>query len=132
LDEETVEIRLVRPSISLLADLARVPIANDEADIDRTTTADGTGPYTLVPWEPGSAITLERHPDYWGEPAKNDRVVFEHFPDSTTLGTALLAGDIDIATGMATPGSAAMFAGNEEIVISDGTSTNEVVLALNN
>ncbi len=132
LDDETVEVHLVRPSISLPADLARVPIANDRPDDDRTTTADGTGPYTLVPWEPGSEITLERNDEYWGDAAENERVVFEHFADTTALGNALLAGDIDIATGMATPGAAAMFQADDSIVVSDGTSTNEVVLAFNN
>lgn len=132
LDDATVEVHLSRPSISLLADLARVAISNDEVDGNRARVADGTGPYTLAPWAPEDPIVLERYDDYWGTAAANDRVEFRHFGDGDDLGDALLAGSIDIATGLGGPEALEQFAENDDIVIGDGTSTNEVVLSFNN
>jgi peptide/nickel transport system substrate-binding protein len=37
----------------------------------------GTGPFRFVRWLQGDEIVLERNPDYWGQPAHLDRVVFK-------------------------------------------------------
>ena len=39
------------------------------------SAVNGTGPYRLERWDRGSEISLARNDTYWGEPAKNERVI---------------------------------------------------------
>lgn len=55
----------------------------------------GTGPFRFVDYVEGERIVLERNPDYWGEPAKVERVVYRFIPDATTRLQALQSGEID-------------------------------------
>ncbi len=57
----------------------------------------GTGPFKFVSWSPGSNIILEKNPDYWGEVAKVDRVVFKPIADGTVRDIELVTGGVDIA-----------------------------------
>jgi peptide/nickel transport system substrate-binding protein len=56
----------------------------------------GTGPFSFVGYDPANGtITLRRFDDYWGEPAKLDRLIFRIIPDETARRQALQAGEID-------------------------------------
>lgn len=55
----------------------------------------GTGPYKFVDYVPGEQIILERNENYWGEPAKTERVIYRYIPDATTRLQALQSGEID-------------------------------------
>lgn len=59
--------------------------------------ANGTGPFMLESWEPGSAITLIRNDDYWGEPASFERVITRTTPDWNQRASLLYSGDVDAA-----------------------------------
>lgn len=129
-DEKTVVFTLEERSISFLYNLSYVWIVNAEAG-DLTETEDGTGPYTLDEWRQGSTLTLDRFDDYWGEPAKNGEVVFTYFTDATAENNALLTGEIDLITSIQSPDSLTQFDGNDDFVVSEGTSTTKELLAFN-
>ncbi|MEV7692905.1 ABC transporter substrate-binding protein [Microbacterium sp. NPDC089189] len=129
-DEKTVVFTLEQRSISFLYNLSYVWIVNAEAG-DLTETEDGTGPYTLDEWRQGSTLTLDRFDDYWGEPAKNGEVVFTYFTDATAENNALLTGEIDLITSIQSPDSLTQFEGNDDFVVSEGTSTTKELLAFN-
>jgi ABC-type transport system substrate-binding protein len=56
----------------------------------------GTGPFKLVDFVPGEKVVLEKFADYWGAPAKVDRVEFIVLKDELTRLTALETGEIDM------------------------------------
>jgi len=57
----------------------------------------GSGPYEVVKWTHGDAITLKRNPDYWGKEGTYENVVFQFVPDETTRANSVRSGDLDIA-----------------------------------
>ncbi|MGO2747881.1 ABC transporter substrate-binding protein [Microbacterium sp.] len=128
-DEKTVVFTLSQPSISFLYNLAYIWIVNGEAE-DLTTSEDGTGPYVLEDWKQGSALTLTRWDDYWGEAAKNGEVVFNYYTDATAQNNALLSGEIDLITSIQSPDALDQF-DNDQYTISEGTSTTKELLAFN-
>lgn len=60
----------------------------------------GTGPFRFVQRDQGVKTVLERNPDYWGTPAKLDRVIYRPLQDPATRVNALENGEIDM---MSTP-----------------------------
>ena len=56
----------------------------------------GTGPYTLEKYDTANkTITLVRNEDYWGEKAKNAKIVFKIIPDESTRRQELEADSIN-------------------------------------
>ncbi len=60
----------------------------------------GTGPYKFGQWIKDDRVELVRNDDYFGGKPKWDQVVFRSIPESSTRVSELLAGGIDIATGI--------------------------------
>lgn len=60
-------------------------------------TANGTGPFKLVSYEPDRLVVAERNPDFY-DPARPylDRVELQVLPDVGSQVSALLAGEIDM------------------------------------
>ncbi len=61
-----------------------------------TAIMNGTGAFMLDHWTPGEEIVMTKNPNYWGDPAKLDRVVVKIVPEFGTRFAALQAGDADI------------------------------------
>ncbi|ABM25424.1 extracellular solute-binding protein, family 5 [Shewanella sp. W3-18-1] len=59
--------------------------------------AIGTGPFTLVKYVKNEYIRYRRNPDFWGEPAKVDMLVFDITPKSTVRLAKLIAGDCSVS-----------------------------------
>jgi len=55
----------------------------------------GTGPYMVQDWTRGESITFVRNPDYWGEPAIPDTVVFRWNSEGAARLLELQAGTVD-------------------------------------
>jgi peptide/nickel transport system substrate-binding protein len=56
----------------------------------------GTGPFKLDSWDRGNGeVTIVRNDDYWGEPAKLDKIIFRTISDGNTRRQELEAGSID-------------------------------------
>ena len=59
--------------------------------------SNGTGPFMLELWEPGIQIRLARNDDYWGTPARFERVVTQIIEEWGTRKLMLELGDADCA-----------------------------------
>jgi len=55
----------------------------------------GSGPFTLDQWESGQYISLVRDPNYWGEKAHLDRIIFKVVEDDAVALNMLKAGELD-------------------------------------
>ena len=101
--EQTVRLRLARPSAAMLEYLAQPDTAIMskaflDAGNDPNTAMVGTGPYTFVSREPGVRTELARNESYFRDGLPYlDRIIFVPYPDENTRVSALLGGEIDIA-----------------------------------
>lgn len=58
----------------------------------------GTGPFKLDSWDKGTAVTLVRNDDYWGDKPEVTQVTFRAIAESSTRLSALQNGEADIIT----------------------------------
>lgn len=100
MDERTVEIKLLTPSVAFqysLADYAATVVPVDYARFSGDpTTQIGTSAYKLESFTPGSESVHTRFENYWGE-SYLDEVHIIDFADQSALVNALTSGDIDVA-----------------------------------
>jgi peptide/nickel transport system substrate-binding protein len=68
-------------------------------DADPTNPGLAFGPYRIVGIVPGSSITLERNPTWWGERPAFDRIVVKAIESTASLEANLLSGDVDMTDG---------------------------------
>ena len=54
-----------------------------------------TGPYRLGKWAPGESITIDRNDHYWDGAPRTGEIEFRFISDTSTLTSALLAGEVD-------------------------------------
>lgn len=59
--------------------------------------AIGTGPFTLVEYAKNEYIRYRRNPDFWGEPAQVEMLIFDITPKSTGRLAKLIAGDCSVS-----------------------------------
>lgn len=129
-DPRTVEVTLKTKSISFVYNLSYVWIIDAEAK-NLKTSEDGTGPYKLDRWNRGSALSLDRYDGYWGEAAKNKKVVFHYYKDATALNNALLTNAVDVVTSEQSPDALDQFKNNDAYKVNSGNSTTKLLLAFN-
>ena len=65
------------------------------ADNPFSKITNGTGAYKLDHWTPGEEIVMTAFEDYWGEPAKTERVAIKIVPEFGTRFAMLQAGEAD-------------------------------------
>lgn len=103
LDEYTIQLRSEEPFGPLLVHLAHSglamisPAAIAQGKDYVAANPVGTGPFVMEEWRQGEQITIRKRDDYWGEPAKVDRVVFRQIVDDGARLLELEAGTADIA-----------------------------------
>jgi peptide/nickel transport system substrate-binding protein len=134
IDDTTVEIGLDAPNGSLLTNLAwgdAVIVSPASADSNATNPV-GTGPFRFANWVQGDRIELMRNPDYWGEPAKLERVTFRFIADPTAAFAAMMAGDIDAFPNYPAPENLAQFEADPRFQVLVGSTEGETILAINN
>lgn len=129
-DARTVKVDLKQRSISFPYLLSYIWVVNADAK-NLEKQEDGTGPYTLGEWKRGSTLTLKRWNDYWGEKAKNGKVVFSYFTDATAEDTALTSGRVDLITSVQNPDALPQLEKSGKFTINDGKSTTKELLAFN-
>lgn len=61
------------------------------------TTMCGTGPMIFKEWRKEQEVTLERNPNYWGEPFYFSRIVYQYNSNPNTALQKTLQGDVDWA-----------------------------------
>ncbi|PZQ49418.1 MAG: ABC transporter substrate-binding protein [Rhodovulum sulfidophilum] len=134
IDDQTVEIALDAPKSSLLANLAwgdAVIVSPATAEGNRTRPI-GTGPFKFANWVQGDRIELAKNPDYWGTPAKLDKVTFKFISDPTAAYAAMMAGDVDAFPVFPAPENLEQFKADPRFAVMVGTTEGETILAMNN
>jgi peptide/nickel transport system substrate-binding protein len=103
-DKYTVSITTDKPYGPMMSLLCNRSLAIMDADVFRKFGLDkgakaesviGTGPYKMVSWKKDEEIVLERFADYFGEPAKTERLIFRVIPEATSRVIALENGEVD-------------------------------------
>jgi peptide/nickel transport system substrate-binding protein len=107
-DEYTVVMTFEEPFAPWLANFWKFvlpkhvlePIFEAEGSIENAewnlAPTVGCGPFSFDKWESGSFISFVRNDNYWGDPAKLDKLVFQFVPDDAAQTAALVAGDADV------------------------------------
>ncbi|MGL4676098.1 MAG: ABC transporter substrate-binding protein [Brevinema sp.] len=101
-DDQTILVFLHDPNASAFAlfsasgFLISSKKSMTESD-DPSSTYNGTGPFKFVEWNRGQNIVLERHEQYWGEPAHVQKVNYRIIPEASVRIIAVETGEVDIA-----------------------------------
>jgi peptide/nickel transport system substrate-binding protein len=101
-DDMTVKFSLNAPFAPFLSNLAYPtglmvsPAAVEANGTDFGRNPVGTGPFKFGEWRSNEAVVVERNPDYWGDPAGTEAVVFRPISDANTRVAEMLAGGIDM------------------------------------
>ncbi len=90
----------------------------------------GTGPFRFVSWEDGVSLTLERNPDYWGEPALTDTLVFLEVPNNSTRLAMLQSGEADFIENLA-PQLVSTVEADPDLILLERIGTASRILQLN-
>ncbi len=126
-DDQTVEIVLKNPDTEFLAYLTTAIIPKDYDQQD--TQPVGTGPFKYVSRTPQDNIIMEKNEDYWGEPAKLDKITFKVLTDANAVVTNLKGGSVDMCFHLNATQIAAL---GDDFRIFEGTMNLVQALYLNN
>lgn len=126
-DEKTIEITLKDPDTEFLAYLTTAIIPKDYDQQD--TQPVGTGPFVYVSRTPQDNIIMEKNEDYWGEPARLDKITFKVLTDSNAIVTNLKGGSVDMCFHLNATQIAAL---GDDFRIFEGTMNLVQALYLNN
>ena len=132
-DPLTLRMSLSRRSGGLLQSLAfgSAVMLSPSSVANNAAHPVGTGPFRFLRWRRGDSITLQRNPDFRGEPASLDEVTFKFISDPTAAYAALMAGDVDAFANYPAPESFAQFEADPRFKVLTGTTEMETVLSLN-
>ncbi|MCI0548429.1 MAG: ABC transporter substrate-binding protein [Candidatus Rokubacteria bacterium] len=101
-DDLTVDIVTREPYGPILRTMAMIytgvvsPAAVQKLGADFSRAPVGTGPFKFIEWKTNTHVIIERFPDYWGDKALVDRVVFKVVPEEGARMIALQTGDADM------------------------------------
>jgi len=135
-DRYRVAFELTEPFAPLLSNLAYPtglmvsPAAVHRHGVGYGRRPAGTGPFRFLDWEPRRRVMLERNSDYWGEPARPQRLIFRPLADPMTRAAALMAGGIDLVTELS-PDNVSLLRSNPRFQVHEQTGPHLWFLILN-
>ncbi|RYF00245.1 MAG: ABC transporter substrate-binding protein, partial [Comamonadaceae bacterium] len=92
--------------------------------------ANGTGPFSLVGWQPDVKVTLKKNDAWWDKPKGNiDEVVFTPIKSAATRSAALLSGQVDFVVDPP-PQDLARMKANADIKLIEGAENRTIYLGL--
>lgn len=96
-DKDTVELHLTRPQSTFINRLVSLGIVPKHAHAkDYARKPIGSGPFTLVQWDEGQQLIVQRNDNYYGAKPAFERVVFTFTGEDATLAAAK-AGQVSMA-----------------------------------
>ncbi len=103
LDELTVQFTLCAPDVAFPSKVAFSAFAIHSSDYLEATGGTGqivdkpigTGPYMLKEWRRGEQVILTKNPDYWGEKANVETLVFRWSTEGAQRLVELQSGNVD-------------------------------------
>ena len=145
-DDHTVDVILKGPSPVVLRELVEARIMNKAwAEKNNATkaqdykakeenfasrNANGTGPFTLVGWQPDTKTTLKKNPNWWDKPKGNiDEVVFTPIKSAATRSAALISGQVDFVVDPP-PQDLARMKANADLKLVEGAENRTIYLGL--
>ncbi|MEW5985127.1 MAG: ABC transporter substrate-binding protein [Chloroflexota bacterium] len=139
LDAHTVEFTLCRPDPAFLSKIAFTSFAIWPSEHLESTGGTGellekpigTGPYMLDSWNRGDSVVFKRNPDYWGEPAKTETLVFRWSSEAAARLLELQAGTVDGIDNPA-PDSFEAIAADSNLQLVERPALNIFYLAMTN
>ena len=103
LGDNILELKTAQPDPLVPYNLTRVSVVQKKAaeghaaaDFNQLESTNGTGPYRVAQYVPGSYAVYEKNPYYWGDPQPWDKVTIRYISDDAARMSALLAGDVDL------------------------------------
>ena len=127
-DDTTITVTLKEPDSEFLSYMT-VEIIPENYD-KQDTEPVGTGPFRFVSRKAQDSIVLERFADYWGEPAKLDKVTYKVNEKVEGLIMGLQSGALDLVSHLSTTDTAQL--DTNEFDIEEGTMNLVQGLYLNN
>jgi ABC-type transport system substrate-binding protein len=139
LDELTVKFTLCRPDPAFPSKVAFSAFSINSAEYLEATGGGGdlidkpigTGPYVLEEWKRGDSLVLKRYDNYWGEPAKTERIVFRWNSEGAARLTELQAGTVD-GIDNPSPDDYEKIRNDPNLVLYDRPGTNIFYIGFNN
>ena len=134
IDDYTVHFVTEEPYPLMGNDISTVPIISNEhgcnaatEDFNQGTASVGTGPFVFESYTPGESIVVTRNEEYWGDKPVWTEVEFRPITSGPSRVAALLAGDVDMISGVPTTDITTL-EGNDEIQLSQGVSNRVIYL----
>ena len=133
-DSHTVVLNLSHPDNFLLFYLgcSAGVVIDPTVKTDLATHPAGSGPYVVTDFRPGHSVDLATSPNAWHLKPKVSHVQFLYFADPTPETAALMSGDVDILSDLATPQALSRFQDPSRYDVITGTTNYEVVMGMNN
>lgn len=133
-DPTTVKITLKRPSGNFPYKMGwgDAVIVDEASAATNATNPIGTGPFKFKDWAKGASVTLEKNPDYWGEPVALDSATFKFISDPTAALAALMAGDVDAFPNWPSPETLPQIEADPRFTVVRGSTEGETILSTNN
>ena len=99
IDDYTFQVELEFPFPPFLKNLPFIvsPKAVEKYGEEFGSNPVGTGPFAFEEWVPADRLILKRNDNYWDGQTREERVVFRNIPESDTIVTELMLGNLDIA-----------------------------------
>jgi len=134
IDDTTVEVTLSGPQGNFLFNLAwgEAAIVSEASAETNQENPVGTGPFKFDNWARGSAVTLTRYEDYWGEDVYLDRAEFRFVPDAAAAIPALLSGDVHAMSNMPAGDALSQIEADPRFEVVIGSTEGETILSINN
>ncbi|WP_298843642.1 ABC transporter substrate-binding protein [uncultured Roseobacter sp.] len=133
IDDYTVHFKTEAPYPLMGNDISTIPVISElgcnsaTEDFNAGTAAVGTGPFKFQSYTPGESIVLVRNDDYWGDVPAWSEVEFRPITSGPSRVASLLAGDVDMISGVPTTDIATL-EGNADIQLSQGVSNRVIYL----
>jgi peptide/nickel transport system substrate-binding protein len=133
-DPATVKVTLDHPLGDFLFNMGwgDAVIVAPQSAATNATHPIGTGPFKFADWVKGDHVDLVKNPDYWGTPARLDKVTFKFVSDPTAAYAAMLAGDIDAYPVFPALETLSQFKNDPRFKVVVGTTEGETIMAMNN
>lgn len=132
LDDYTVEFKLTKPSPLFLAYSQQIPIISEKFSKeggDVSKEAVGSGPYTIVTYDPAVKVVLQARDDYRLGKANVVNVELRYMSDSSSAVVALESGEINFMS--VPPIMASRFTDNPEFNTQQTLPLYTAVIAMN-
>jgi peptide/nickel transport system substrate-binding protein len=131
-DERTVEIVTRAPYPALADQLSMFFLLPPDwaSKNNPAGQAVGSGPYRLREWVRDERVVLDASPTYWGPRPVFQTVIFRAIPEASSRVAALLAGDVDIISGVA-PSDFSRIGGNPATAVGSTPSIRTAMVKFN-